>query len=145
MITVVVGKEIEKLKGEFESVINGMNMVGEIPYNVYSKLFDVGAECIQKAYELGKAELEKENAELQQKYLEESYEKAKLVKELKEAEDIPTIAYLQGASRQNEKLAKAKEIIGNLINIHRDNFCYIKLSDRIKMVEDAEAFIKEGK
>lgn len=58
MITVVVGKEIEKLKGEFESVINGMNMVGEIPYNVYSELFDVGTECIQKAYELGKSELE---------------------------------------------------------------------------------------
>ena len=58
MITVVVGKEIEKIKGEFESVINGMNMVGKIPYNVYSELFDVGAECIQKAYELGKSELE---------------------------------------------------------------------------------------
>ena len=25
MITVVTGKEIEKIKGEFESVINGMN------------------------------------------------------------------------------------------------------------------------
>lgn len=67
MITVVVGKEIEKLKGEFESVINGMNMVGEIPYNVYSELFDVGTDCIQKAYELGKSELEKENAELKEK------------------------------------------------------------------------------
>ena len=58
MLTVVIGKEIEKIKGEFESVINGMNMVGEIPYNVYSKLFDVGTECIQKAYELGKSEKE---------------------------------------------------------------------------------------
>jgi hypothetical protein len=64
MITVVTGTDIEKLKGEFESVINGMNMVGEIPYNIYSQLFDVGTDCIQKAYELGKAESEKENAEL---------------------------------------------------------------------------------
>ena len=62
MITEVTGTDIEKLKGEFESVINGMNMVGEIPYNVYSQLFDVGTDCIQKAYELGKSELEKENA-----------------------------------------------------------------------------------
>jgi cell shape-determining protein MreC len=66
MITVVVGKEIEKLKGEFESVINGMNMVGEIPYNVYSELFDVGVDCIQKTYELGRTELKKENAELKE-------------------------------------------------------------------------------
>jgi hypothetical protein len=57
MITVVTGTDIEKLKGEFESVINGMNMVGEIPYNVYSELFDVGTDFIQKAYELGKEEL----------------------------------------------------------------------------------------
>lgn len=54
MITVVTGTDIEKLKGEFESVINGMNMVGEIPYNIYSQLFDVGTDCIQEAYELGK-------------------------------------------------------------------------------------------
>lgn len=64
MITVVVGKEIEKLKGEFESVINGMNMVGEIPYNVYSELFDVGTDCIQKAYELGKEELKTQTEKL---------------------------------------------------------------------------------
>lgn len=63
MITVVTGKEIEKIKGEFESVINGMNMVGEIPYTIYSKLFDIGAEWIQKAYELGRSELEKANVD----------------------------------------------------------------------------------
>ena len=67
MITVVIGTDIEKLKGEFESVINGMNMVGEIPYDIYSQLFDVGTDCIQKAYDLGKSELEKENAELKEK------------------------------------------------------------------------------
>ena len=63
MITVVTGTDIEKLKGEFESVINGMNMVGKISYGIYSELFDVGTDCIQKAYELGKAELEKKNNE----------------------------------------------------------------------------------
>ena len=67
MITVVIGTDIEKLKGEFESVINGMNMVGEIPYDIYSQLFDVGTDCIQKAYDLGKSELEKENAERKEK------------------------------------------------------------------------------
>lgn len=87
------------------------------------------------------AELEKENAELQQKYLEESYEKAKLVKELKEAEDIPTIAYLQGASRQNEKLAKAKEMIFYFLDYPN----HAKEPDFLEHVEEAEAFIKEGK
>lgn len=91
------------------------------------------------------AELEKENAELQQKYLEESYEKAKLVKELKEVEDIPAIAYLQGASRQNEKLAKAKEIINDLLGLLCGNYWEVKYKDKIKRIEDAEAFIKEGK
>ena len=33
-------------------------MVGKIPYDVYSELFDVGVDCIQKAYELGKSKLE---------------------------------------------------------------------------------------
>ena len=33
-------------------------MVGKIPYDVYSELFDVGTDCIQEAYELGKSEFE---------------------------------------------------------------------------------------
>lgn len=64
MITVVVGKEIEKIKGDFESYLNGLNMVGAISYSLYSKLYDEGIKQIQKAYELGKSDLEKENAEL---------------------------------------------------------------------------------
>ena len=60
MITVVIGKEIEKIKGDFESYLNGLNMVGEISYSQYSELYDEGTKQIQKAYELGKAELEKE-------------------------------------------------------------------------------------
>lgn len=64
MIIEVVGKEIEKIKGDFESYLNGLNMVGEISYSQYSKLYDEGTKQIQRAYELGRAELEKENAEL---------------------------------------------------------------------------------
>ena len=62
MIIEVVGKEIEKIKGDFESYLNGLNMVGEISYSQYSELYDEGTKQIQKAYELGKSELEKENA-----------------------------------------------------------------------------------
>ena len=60
MITEVVGKEIEKIKGYFESYLNGLNMVGAISYSQYSALYDEGTKQIQKAYELGKSELEKE-------------------------------------------------------------------------------------
>ena len=67
MITEVVGKEIEKIKGDFESYLNGLNMVGEISYSQYSKLYDEGTKQIQRAYELGKTELEKENSELKDK------------------------------------------------------------------------------
>lgn len=58
MITVIVGKEVEKIKGDFESYLNGLNMVGEITYSQYSELYDEGIKQIQKAYELGKSELE---------------------------------------------------------------------------------------
>ena len=64
MIIEVVGKEIEKIKGDFESYLNGLNMVREISYSQYSELYDEGTKQIQKAYKLGKSELEKENAEL---------------------------------------------------------------------------------
>lgn len=74
MLIEVVGKEIEKIKGDFESVINGMNMVGEIQYYTYSELYDEGTKCIQKAYELGKSELEEEN-----KALKEENEKLQLL------------------------------------------------------------------
>jgi len=53
MIIEVVGKEIEKIKGDFESYLNGLNMVGEISYSQYSELYDEGTKQIQKAYELG--------------------------------------------------------------------------------------------
>ena len=112
MITVVVGKEIEKLKGEFESVINGMNMVGEIPYNVYSELFDVGTDCIQKAYELGKSELENENAELKETF--KTYNGCG-----DWDNDFHTCrVYLQREELQEctEQLTKAKKIIKQFLN-----------------------------
>lgn len=64
MIIEVVGKEIEKIKGDYESYLNGLNMVGEISYSQYSELYDEGTKQIQKAYELGKAE---KNTELENK------------------------------------------------------------------------------
>ena len=64
MIIEVVGKEIEKIKGDYESYLNGLNMVGEISYYQYSELYDEGTKQIQKAYELGKAE---KNTELENK------------------------------------------------------------------------------
>lgn len=77
------------------------------------------------------AELEKENAELK--------------KELDDGRDAPTIAYLQGASRQNEKLVKAKEIINGLLSLLCGNYWELKYTDKMKRIEEAEAFIKEGK
>ena len=104
MITVVVGKEIEKIKGDFESYLNGLNMVGEISYSQYSELYDEGTKQMQRAYELGKSELETENAELKdklknlskvaevrlanwQKYEEENKELKELVEKYRQAVD----------------------------------------------------------
>ena len=53
MIIEVTGSDLEKIKGDFESTINGMNMTGAFDYSVYSKLYDVAVDCIQRAYELG--------------------------------------------------------------------------------------------
>ena len=103
MITVVTGTEIEKLKGEFESVINGMNMVGEISFNVYSELFDVGTDFIQKAYELDKVELQKENAELKSRN-----------QALLESCEGATMMY-KDLQKANNQLTKAKELIKDLL------------------------------
>ena len=108
MITVVVGKEIEKLKGEFESVINGMNMVGEIPYNVYSELFDVGTDCIQKAYELGKSELKKEAKEWIRKNSKEFITNPKY-----SPFDYAEAIYLAGAEPREKRIAELEAIARN--------------------------------
>lgn len=49
MIIEVIGKEIEKIKGDFESYLNGLNMVGEISYSQYSELYDEGTKQIQES------------------------------------------------------------------------------------------------
>ena len=49
----VTGTEVEKIKGEFESYLSGLNMVGEISYSQYSKMYNVGTKLIQKSYETG--------------------------------------------------------------------------------------------
>ena len=50
--------KIEKIKAESADYLNGLNSCGEIPWEVYNYAFDFYAELIQKAYELGKSEVE---------------------------------------------------------------------------------------
>jgi len=164
MITVVVGKEIEKIKGDFESYLNGLNMVGEISYSQYSELYDEGTKQIQRAYELGKAELEKENAELEKdkdyfsdaldKQIEATLKLQKKNAELKETlktyngcgdwdNDFHTCrVYLQHEELQDyiEQLTKAKEIIKYLLSfIQKENY---RTRWDINIAE-AEQFLKE--
>ena len=107
MIIEVVGKEIEKIKGDFESYLNGLNMVGEISYSQYSELYDEGTKQIQRAYELGKSELEKENAELKsenQKWKDEWQEQVQKATDEGYARTLQTI-----------QLSKAKELLERLL------------------------------
>lgn len=125
MITVVVGKEIEKIKGDFESYLNGLNMVGEIPYSQYSELYDEGTKQIQKAYELGKAELEKENAELKAK--NKWYSEQVCNKECAEVWG---------------NLTKAKELLNEFMRISKasdEDFEH----DYSELIGEAEQFISE--
>ena len=111
MIIEVVGKEIEKIKGDFESYLNGLNMVGEISYSQYSELYDEGTKQIQKAYELGKSELEKENAELKQA------EKGKVVEHFEaygQCRDSRRIAELEAQIEKMKKYIKACWVEENL-------------------------------
>jgi len=123
MITVVVGKEIEKIKGDFESYLNGLNMVGEISYSQYSKLYDEGTKQIQKAYELGKSELEKENAELKRHIKADCidcadyYKNKRLEKENAELKSIAEFQQSSNISRhfENKKL-KEGLAVGSTFN-----------------------------
>ena len=134
MIIEVVGKEIEKIKGDFESYLNGLNMVGEISYSQYSELYDEGTKQIQKAYELGKSELEKENAELK--------ETLKTYNGCGDWDnDFHTCrVYLQREELQKcvDQLTKAKEIIKNLMK-------FAEMDDREyeKEYKEAEQFLSE--
>ena len=153
MIIEVVGKEIEKIKGDFESYLNGLNMVGEISYSQYSELYDEGTKQIQRAYELGKSELEKENAELKQA------EKGKVVEHFEaygQCRDSRRIAELEWQLQQviedndyyqkeNEELqeenTKAKELLKWFVWYFREGSP--NLVPYRRKVEEAEQFLSE--
>ena len=48
----------EKIKAEYADALHGYNSCGEITYNVYSELYDIGMELLDKMYEQGKADAE---------------------------------------------------------------------------------------
>ena len=126
-IIVVTGKEIEKIKGDFESYLNGLNMVGEISYSQYSELYDEGTKQIQRAYELGKSDLEKENAKLKAK--------------LKEHESIGNAQFWENVwswKTKADQLTKAKVALRNVID-YLGQFC----SDYPDCVIEAEKILKE--
>lgn len=52
--------EKEKIKAEWADELNGQNSTGKITYDVYSELFDVGMELLDKMYDLGKSDGGKE-------------------------------------------------------------------------------------
>ena len=135
MITEVVGKEIEKIKGDFESYLNGLNMVGEISYSQYSKLYDEGTKQIQRAYELGRAELEKENAELKNRDCWKSCEYAN-----------PKAELIGQHIKDVQNLTKAKELLERLL-ITSCNSDVLNLlpncSEVLRIRVEAEQFISE--
>ncbi|MCY8985826.1 hypothetical protein [Bacillus subtilis] len=46
----------EKLKAEMADYLNGLNSTGAISYSVYSEIFDVSMNLLDKMYDLGKFE-----------------------------------------------------------------------------------------
>lgn len=56
----VTASDKEKLKSEYADNINGLNSVGIISYETYSELFDVGMDLLDRMFEIGKQQLEKE-------------------------------------------------------------------------------------
>lgn len=122
-IIVVTGKEIEKIKGDYESYLSGLNMVGKIDYSQYSQLYDEGTKHIQRAYELGKSELEKENAELK-----------KWQKDTIKARGNDYMDW----SRMKDQLTKAKELLERLITVCK----IVPLGTNYDVVKKAEQFLK---
>ena len=51
----------EKIKSEWADELNGQNSTGNIAYDTYSELFDVGMDLLDKMYELGKSDGAKEH------------------------------------------------------------------------------------
>lgn len=157
MIIEVVGKEIEKIKGDFESYLNGLNMVGEISYSQYSELYDEGTKQIQKAYELGKSELENKNADLKEEInkiafargnLEE--ENAELRKELQKWKDEWQEQVQKATDEsyartlQTMQLTKATKIIKDLCGMVRElNKPNVQLTNIDYSLSEAEQFLSE--
>ena len=136
MIIEVVGKEIEKIKGDFESYLNGLNMVGKISYSQYSELYDEGTKQIQKAYELGKSDLEKENAELK------DYRLTTLAKQQTGMSKY-ALNLEHKLSWYDDQLTKAKEIIKELMSFSVQLCDCRHTVDFEKTREEAEQFLSE--
>ena len=159
MITVVIGKEIEKIKGDFESYLNGLNMVGEISYSQYSELYDEGTKQIQKAYELGKAELEKELEQAKKVQVVEHFEAygqcrdsrriASLEKENAELKDklnnLASVAEVRLANWQKyeKENAEQKKKIENLQKYLDTQNCYRECAETwVKLTKTKELLKK---
>lgn len=52
--------EIVKIKSEMADYLHGLNSCSEIDHSVYNKLFDFSLSLLQKAYELGKKEVQQQ-------------------------------------------------------------------------------------
>lgn len=52
--------EKEKIKAEWADELIGKDSTGKITYDVYSELFDVGMDLLDRMYELGKSDGRKE-------------------------------------------------------------------------------------
>lgn len=95
----------------------------------------------------GIAELEKENAELQQKWLNESYEKAKLVEKWKHNGEniIQECKDIEGANAYYEhQLTKAKELLREIVDTPVFNQMGGELYENegyAELVKEAEQFL----
>lgn len=90
-------------------------------------------------------ELENENAELQQKWLNESYEKARLVEKWKHNGEniIQECKDIEGAKTYYEhQFTKAKEKINVLLEIIKRPYQFTA-PRKIQMVKEAEQFLSE--
>ena len=130
-----------ELEKEAEEWVKNNNYPYSSCPNIEKKLkqaYLAGAEPREKRI----AELEKENAELQQKWLNESYEKAKLVEKWKRNGEniIQECRDIEGANAYYEhQLTNAKEIIKTLagdLSMYSGNYQ--------KELLEAKQFLKEN-
>lgn len=48
--------EKEKIKAEYADYLNGLNSCGELDWEMYQEMFDIGMRLLDEMYELGKKE-----------------------------------------------------------------------------------------